>query len=453
MAAFPTSTTVLDSILFRDAFGTAAMREVFSDFSLVSRYAEVEVALARAEARCGVIPLDAADEIAKRTDVSALDFDLLRQETDIVGYPILPLVHQMVKQCGDAGRYVHWGATTQDIMDTAVILQVRAGLEIIEADISALRGILAGLSKRYRDTPMAGRTHLQQALPVTFGYKTAIWLAMFDRHAERLAQLKPRVLVGQFAGAAGTLASLGTKGFEVQKALCEELGLGVPVSTWHVARDGLAEAINFLAVVTGSLGKIALDIMMMASTEFGEVYEPFVKGRGASSTMPQKRNPISSELMLAAAKGVRQHAGLMLDAMVQDFERATGPWHAEWMAIPESFVLTAGSLHQAKFALGGLIVDEKKMAENLDISRGLIVAEAVMMGLAPDLGRQEAHDVVYDACRVANEKGITLADALSTDPRVSARIDRATIDRLTSPRNYLGLAPQMVDRVIASTGR
>ena len=453
MSVFPTSTTVLDSILFRDAFGTPAMREVFSDFSLISRYAEVEIALAKAEARCGVIPAQAADEIAKRTDVSALDFDLLRSETDIVGYPILPLVHQMVKQCGDAGRYVHWGATTQDIMDTAVILQVRAGLEIIEADIADLRGILAGLSKRYRDTPMAGRTHLQQALPVTFGYKTSIWLAMFDRHAERLAQLKPRVLVGQFAGAAGTLASLGDKGFEVQKALCEELGLGIPVSTWHVARDGLAEAINFLALVTGSLGKVALDIMMMASTEFGEVYEPFVKGRGASSTMPQKRNPISSELMLAAAKGVRQHAGLMLDAMVQDFERATGPWHAEWMAIPESFVLTAGSLHQAKFALGGLIVDEKKMAENLDISRGLIVAEAVMMGLAPDLGRQEAHDVVYDACRVANEKGMTLADALSADKRVSERIDRATIDRLTSPKNYLGLAPEMVDRVIASSGR
>jgi len=453
MAAFPTSTTVLDSILFRDAFGTPAMREVFSDFSLITRYAEVEIALARAEARCGVIPAQAAEEIAKRADVSTLDFELLRQETDIVGYPILPLVHQMAKQCGDAGRYVHWGATTQDIMDTAVVLQIRAGLAIIDSDIAALRGILAGLARRYRDTPMAGRTHLQQALPVTFGYKCAIWLAMFDRHTERLAQLKPRVLVGQFAGAAGTLASLGDKGFEVQKALCEELGLGVPVSTWHVARDGFAEAINFLALVTGSLGKVALDIMMMASTEFGEVYEPFVKGRGASSTMPQKRNPISSELMLAAAKGVRQHAGLMLDAMVQDFERATGPWHAEWMAIPESFVLTAGSLNQAKFALGGLIVDEKKMADNLDISRGLIVAEAVMMGLAPDLGRQEAHDVVYDACRVANDRGMTLADALSADSRVSARIDRATIERLTSPKNYLGLAPEMVDRVLAASKR
>src|SRR5215208_2184323 len=184
MAAFPTSTTVLDSILFRDAFGTPAMREVFSDLSLITRYAEVEIALAKAEARGGVIPAQAAEEIAKRTDVSTLDFELLRQETDIVGYPILPLVHQMAKQCGDAGRYVHWGATTQDIMDTAVVLQIRAGLAIIESDIAALRGILAGLAKRYRDTPMAGRTHLQQALPVTFGYKCAIWLAMFDRHAE-----------------------------------------------------------------------------------------------------------------------------------------------------------------------------------------------------------------------------------------------------------------------------
>jgi 3-carboxy-cis,cis-muconate cycloisomerase len=453
MLAFPTATTVLDSILFRDAFGTPAMREVFSDLSLISRYVEVEVALARAEARCGVIPEAAADQIAARTDVAALDFDALRHETDIVGYPILPLVHQMVQQCGEAGRYVHWGATTQDIMDSALVLQLRAGLAIIEQDIAALRGILADLSQRHRDTPMAGRTHLQQALPVTFGYKTAIWLSMFDRHAERLQQLKPRVLVGQFAGAAGTLASLGDKGFAVQEALCEELGLGVPTATWHVARDALAETVNFLALVTGSLGKIALDIMIMASTEFAELYEPFVKGRGASSTMPQKRNPISSELMLAASKAVRQHAGLMLDAMVQDFERATGPWHAEWMAIPESFVLTAGALHQAKFALSGLIVDDRRMADNLGISRGLIVAEAVMMGLAPMIGRQEAHDVVYDACRLANEKGLTLADALAADTRVATRIDRATIDRLTSPGNYLGLAPDMVDRVLAASRR
>ena len=453
MPSVAPATTVLDSLLFRDAFGTPRMRAVFSDRALVGRYVEVEIALAKAEARCGVIPTEAAEAIAKQADASTLDFDLLRQETDNVGYPILPLVHQLAKQCGDAGRYMHWGATTQDIMDTAVVLQLREAIEIIEEDISTISRTLADLSRRYRDTPMAGRTHLQQALPITFGYKASIWLAMFDRHAERLEQMRPRVLVGQFAGAAGTLASLGQKGFEVQQALCEELGLAVPVSTWHVARDGFAEAINFLALVTGSLGKIALDIMIMASTEFAEVYEPFVKGRGASSTMPQKRNPISSELMLAAAKAVRQHAGLMLDAAIQDFERATGPWHAEWIAIPESFVLTSGALHQAKFALAGLIVDEAQMAKNLDISRGLIVAEAVMMGLAPQLGRQEAHDVVYDACRHANEAHISLQDALMADSRITSRIDRETIARLTSPRNYLGLAPQMVDRVLNATPR
>jgi 3-carboxy-cis,cis-muconate cycloisomerase len=453
MPSIAPSVTVLDSALFRDAFGTPEMRAVFSDAATVARYVEVEVALAHAEARCGVIPANAAAEIARRANAGALDWELLRKETDNVGYPILPLVHQLVKQCGEAGRYVHWGATTQDIMDTATVLQVRAGLELVEGAIAALRGILADLAKKYRDTPMAGRTHLQQALPVTFGYKAAIWLAMFDRHAQRLAELKPRVLVGQFAGAAGTLASLGDKGLAVQQALCEELKLGVPVSTWHVARDGFAETLNLLALVTGTLGKIALDVTIMASTEFAEVYEPFVPGRGASSTMPQKRNPISSELMLAAAKAVRQHAGLMTDAMIQDFERATGPWHAEWMAIPESFVLTAGALHQAGFALGGLIVDDKRMAQNLAMSKGLIVAESVMMQMAPHIGRQQAHDAVYAACRVVNEKGGTLADVLMTDATVTAHFDRAAIERMTDPANYLGLAPEMVDRVLASARR
>jgi 3-carboxy-cis,cis-muconate cycloisomerase len=453
MAGILQSTTVLDSILFRDAFGTSAMRDVFSDRALVARYVEVEVALAQAEARTGVIPQQAADEIAKLANAATLDVDKLREETDLVGYPILPVVHQLVKQCGEAGRYVHWGATTQDIMDTAVVLQMRDALRIISDDIAALRGILADMARKHRDTAMAGRTHLQQALPITFGYKAAIWLAMFDRHAARLEELKPRVLVGQFAGAAGTLASLGDKGFAVQAALCEELKLGIPVSTWHVARDGFAEVINYLALVTGTLGKIALDIMIMASTEFGEVYEPFVKGRGASSTMPQKRNPISSELMLAASKAVRQHAGLMLDAMVQDFERATGPWHAEWIAIPESFVLTAGALNQARFALGGLIVDDKRMTQNLGMSKGLIVAEAAMMQMAPFTGRQEAHDIVYAACRVVNEKGGTLAEALEHDAAVTAHFDRAAIDRMTDPANYSGLAPQMVDRVLASVKR
>jgi len=443
------ATTVLDSILFRNLFGTPQMREIFEDSALVERYVEIEVALARAQGRCGVIPAAAAQEIAARANAAALDLELLRRETEIVGYPILPLVQQLGKMCGDAGRFVHWGATTQDIMDTATVLQVRDALALIESGLAELRRILVRLAKRYRDTPMAGRTHLQQALPITFGYKVAVWLAMFDRHAERLAQLRPRVLVGEFGGAAGTLASLGDRGLEVQEALMAELGLGIPVTTWHVARDGLAEAVNFLGLLTGSLGKVACDVMLMASTELAEVYEPFVKGRGASSTMPQKRNPISSELILAASKAVRQHAGLMLDAMVQDFERATGPWHAEWIALPQSFILAAGALHQAVYMLDGLTVDEGRMRRNLDMTSGLIVAEAVMMGLAPHLGRNEAHDVVYAACRSVSESGGRLADVLAAMPEVSVRLDRGAIERLTDPANYLGMAPAMVDRVVA----
>lgn len=449
----PSATTAIDSILYRDAFGTPAMRAIFSDQALIGRYVEVEVALARAEARCGVIPLEAAEAIAAKADAAALDMDALRQETDNVGYPILPLVHQLAAQCGEAGRWLHWGATTQDIMDTAVVLQIRDALALVEADIAALRTILADLALRHRDTPMAGRTHLQHALPITFGYKVAIWLSMIDRHAERLQQIKPRVLVGQFAGAAGTLASLGDRGLEVQRALMEELGLATPAATWHVARDGFGEAVNLLALITASLGKVAYDIMLLSSTEFGEVQEPFVPGRGASSTMPQKRNAISSELMLACSKAVQRHAGLMMDAMVQDLERATGPWHAEWLAIPDSFMLTAAALHQAKFALGGLVVDAGRMAANLGMSRGLIVAEAVMMGLAPHTGRQDAHDLVYAACRVANDTGCSLAEALLQQPGITAHLDSPAIARLTDPANYLGAAPAMVDRVLASAAR
>ncbi len=263
-------------------------------------------------------------------------------------------MHQLATLSGEAGRYVHWGATTQDIMDTAVVLQVRDGARSDRRRPRRARGASSPPWRgRYRDTPMAGRTHLQQALPITFGYKAAIWLGCSTAIAQRLAQLRPRVLVGQFGGAAGTLASLGDEGIAVQGGAAAELGLAAPATTWHVARDGLAEAVSFLGLLGGSLGKIATDIMLMARPSSRRSSEPFVTGRGASSTMPQKRNPISSELILAAAKAVRQHAGLMLDAMVQDLERATGPWQAEWLALPESLRARPRALDQAQLHARG----------------------------------------------------------------------------------------------------
>ena len=440
--------TVLDSDIFKDMFGTPEMRAVFSDDNLLRCYVDAEVALAVAQGKLGVIPQDAAEAIAKLSPAVTLDRAALKQETENVGYPILGLVRQLSAKLGDAGRYVHWGATTQDIMDTATVLQIRAALAIVERDLAAVSMALANLAEKHRDTAMAGRTHLQQALPVTFGYKCAIWLDAMERHAARLRELKPRVLVAQFGGAAGTLASLGNKGLDVRREYARTLSLGDPPITWHVARDAVVETINFLALVTGSLGKIGFDIMLLMMTELGEAFEPFASHRGASSTMPQKRNPISSEVLVANAKAVRQHAGLMLDAMIQDFERATGPWHVEWMAVPESFILTAGSLAQAKFMLEGLVVDEARMRKNLDMTQGLIVAEAVMMGLAPHLGRQQAHDLVYEACREALRQGRSLLDVLQANAAISAVLPVERLAALCDPANYLGSAPAMVDAIV-----
>ena len=442
--------TVYDSLLYRDAFGTPAMRAIFSDENFIAAAAKVEIAIARVQGRLGVIPADAAAAIEKAGASLPIDFAKLKTETDNVGYPIVGLVHQMAPHCGDAGRYLHWGATTQDIMDTATVLQIRDGIAIVDADLSALDKTLSALSLRYRDTAMAGRTHLQHALPVTFGHKTAVWLSMIRRHRERLSQLKPRVLVGQFAGAAGTLASLGGEGLAVHDALMADLGLGAPSMTWHSARDSMAEIVLFLGLVTASLAKIATDVVLMMQTEIGEVFEPFVQGRGASSTMPQKRNPISCELIIAIAKAVRQHAGLMLDAMLADHERATGPWHLEWIAIPESFIASASALQQARFMLDGLIVDAPRMRRNLDITGGLIVAEAVMMALAKHVGRGTAHDAVYDCCRKVADSGGSLLSHLVADPEITKHLDETQLASLVDPANYLGVAGPMIDRLLNS---
>jgi 3-carboxy-cis,cis-muconate cycloisomerase len=441
--------TVFDSAIFRDLFGTPAMRAIFTDEALVQRYVEVEVALAQAQARTGVIPQAAASEIAAKAGTRAIDLGKLKTETDVVGYPIVGIVHQLAQQCGDAGRYIHWGATTQDIMDTATVLQLRDAVQIVASELEAIETALVLLTRRHRDTVMAGRTHLQHALPVTFGYKTAVWLSMIARHRQRLEQLKPRLLVVQFSGAAGTLASLGADGLAVQDALAAELRLGSPPITWHAARDSMAEAVSFLGLVTGSLAKIATDVMLMMQTEVAEAFEPFVAGRGSSSTMPQKRNPISCEMIVALAKTVRQHAGLMLDAMAADHERATGPWHLEWIALPESFIAAAGALHQARFMLEGLIVSPQGMRKNLDLTGGLVVAEAVMMALAQHTGRGPAHDIVYAACRDALDQHTPLLAQLQKRADVTAHLDAAALSRLVDPANYLGTAPQMVDRALA----
>ena len=296
---------------------------------------------------------------------------------------------------------------------------------------------------------MAGRSNLQQATPITFGYKCAVLLAGFQRHLERLRELRPRVLVGEFSGATGTLASLGAEGLAVQEALMAELGLGQPEIAWHTMRDRIAEAGCFLGLVTGTLGKISMDVKLMMQTEVEEVYEPFHEGRGSSSTMPQKRNPIASNYIHACISMVRQHVAALLDAMVEDHERSTGPWEIEWIAVPEIFCLTAGALKHARNIVEGLQVDPVRMRANLDLTKGLTQSEAVMMGLGPALGRQLAHDLVYDICReVIAGKG-TFLDLLAGHPQIAPHLTREQLAGFLDPANYVGLSGEMVDRVLA----
>ena len=444
----------VSSGIFRDIFSTEPMRRIFADENRIQKYLDIEAALARAQARLGIIPQDACDEICRHCSVREYDFAKLKAQTERIGYPVLPVVQQLVGLCRDGlGEWCHWGATTQDITDTATILQIREALDLVEADIVGIADALAGLARRYRDTPMAGRSNLQQAVPITFGYKCATWLAAFERHRQRLGEMRPRVLVGEFGGAAGTLSSLGTRGLDVQAALMKELGLGQPEIAWHTVRDRIAEVGCFLGLVTGICGKIAFDVKLMMQTEVEEVYEPFHEGRGSSSTMPQKRNPISCVYITATTSLVRQLVAALLDAMVEDHERATGPWEIEWIVLPEIFCLSAGALAQTESVLKGLQVDEKKMRANLDLTKGLIVSEAVMMGLGPYLGRQYAHDLVYDICRKVVATGRPLVDLLAENAEIAKHLDRAALAKLCDPANYLGEAGAMVDRVLAMAGR
>src|SRR5215813_7031209 len=441
--------TALDSAIFRDIFGTEAMRQVWSDGNRIQKYLDFEAGLARAQARLKIIPQEACDEILKHVKVEQYDIEKLKKETERIGYPVLPVVAQLVKLCKDGlGEWCHWGATTQDITDSATIMQIREGLAIIEKDINDISDALAALAKKYRDTPMAGRSNLQQAVPITFGYKVATYLAAFERHKQRLKELKERVFVFEFGGAAGTLSSLGKDGLRTQAELAKELDLNQPEIAWHTVHDRIAEVGCFLGLVTGICGKIAFDVKLLMQTEVEEVYEPFHEGRGSSSTMPQKRNPISCVYITAQTAMVRQLVAALLEAQVEDHERATGPWEIEWIALPEIFMLSAGALSQTRFLVQGLQVNEKKMRENLDITKGLIMSEAVMMGLAAELGRNKAHDLVYDICRDVVKTGRPLIDLLSEDKEISKHADRKKLKRLVDPANYLGVAGEMVDRVL-----
>ena len=443
-------TSALDSPIFRDLFGSAAMREVWSDEYRTQKYLDWESALARAQASIGLIPQEAAAEITRVCKVKNIDFARYAEETLTIGYPVLGLVHQIESLCRDGlGKFCHYGATTQDITDSATVLQIVASFDILGQDLDRAIAATAKLARDHRSTPMAGRSNLQQAVPMTFGFKMARLLATLQRHKARLAEIGPRIAVFEFGGAVGTLASLGEKGLAVQEALAREIGLAQPDIAWHTERDRIAETGCFLGLLTGTLAKFATDLKLMMQTEVGEASEPYVANRGSSSTMPQKRNPISCCYIYACAASVRQGVAALLDAMVEDHERGTGPWEIEWINLPAIFTLAGGALAQACFVLEGLEVHVDRMRSNLDLTHGLIVSEAVMMGLAPKMGRDKAHDTLYAIVHDTASEGRDLADLLLVREDVSGSLSQDEIRRLCDPARYLGLAEAMTDRVLA----
>ncbi|MGO4886140.1 adenylosuccinate lyase [Anaerobacillus sp. MEB173] len=440
---------MLSSDLFCDQFSTEEMRKVFSDENMVQKWIDVEVALALAEAECGVIPVEAAKEIANKGKAELFNFSNIKEGIDHTWHPIVPFIREFKTLCiDDMGEYIHWGVTTQDVMDTGVVLQIKEGLQIVEKDLKRLENILCYLAEKYKDTVMAGRTHGQHALPITFGYKVAVWASEVNRHLERLEKLKPRVLTGNVSGAVGTLASLGDIGLEVQKTLMQKLDLNVPEIAWHVSRDRLADVTTFLGMVGATFGKIANEIIQLQKTEIAELAEPFQLGKVGSSTMPQKRNPMACEAVMAISQLLRHKSSLGIESMFQEHERDMGPWQAEWAFIPEMFQLSSGLLYHMSWILEKLHVNPDAMLENLNKSKQLIMSEAVMMHTAKTIGRQEAHDLVYEIAMEAYEKDTTLSEILKANPRIKGIMSDEEIDEMLNPINYVGLSQKFTNQVI-----
>ena len=437
-----------------DAYFTARdMREVFCDQGRVQAMLDFEAALARAEAHVGLIPQSAVAPIEAACRAGHYDFTALGEAIATAGNSAIPLVKALGKQIAttdaEAERYVHLGATSQDVMDTGLVLQLRRALELIESDLAQLGETLSTQAQRYVATPLAGRTWLQHATPVTLGMKIAGWLGAVTRSRQRLQELKPRLLVLQFGGASGTLAALGAQALPIADALATELRLTLPDQPWHTQRDRLVEFGSVLGLIAGSLGKLGRDISLLMQTEAGEVFEPSAPGKGGSSTMPHKRNPVGAAVLIGAATRVPGLLSTLFSAMPQEHERSLGLWHAEWETLPEICCLVSGSLKQALLVADGLEVDAERMARNLDLTQGLVLAEAVSIVLAQRVGRDTAHHLLEQCCKRAVAEQRHLRTVLGDEPHVTAELSAAELDHLLDPAHYLGQARTWVERAVA----
>jgi 3-carboxy-cis,cis-muconate cycloisomerase len=439
---------------FDPLFRTEAMRRVFSDHGRLQGILDFEASLARAQARAGILPAAVAKAIAAQCRAELFDLAALSQAAAMAGNSAIPVVNELTRLVtaanAEAAKFVHLGATSQDAMDSGLVLQIRQGLELIETDVQQLCGALAKLAARHKETPIAGRTWLQHAAPTTFGLKVAGWLCAVARDFERLRAARPRVLVLQLGGATGTLAALGDRAEEVASLLTKELNLQPAEIPWHSHRDRLAEVAVLLGLLTGSLGKIARDISLMNQSEIAEVAEPSAPGRGGSSSMPQKRNPVGCAAVLANATRVPALVSVMLSAMPQEHERGLGGWQAEWETLPEIFLLTSGALDRMCQIIVGLRVDAARMRTNLEVTRGLIYAESVSSTLASAIGHAAAHKLVEQACRRATEERRHLQEVVASDSEITAQLSVAELKSLFDPKSHVRAAARLVDQALGA---
>jgi len=436
--------------LFGSLYGTAPMKRIFSVAETLRGMIAFEVALARAQAQLGIIPQSAADTIERTANVESLDLATIITGTENVGFPVIALTKELARLAGaEAGAYIHFGATTQDAMDTSLTLALRDAFRELLRDLDGTIAGLAHLARKHRDDVMAGRTLMQQALPVTFGYTCALWLSPLLEHRSRLVDIAARLEIVQFGGAVGTLASLGDRGRNVGEALARELKLRMPDAPWHTDRTLLVEASSFVALLCGSLAKIATDVILLGQTEVGEVAEPYVAGRGASSTMPQKRNPVASGYILGATRAVHALASTMFATLAVEHERSPSTQQTERIVLPQLFSLASGALAHARAIAEGLTVDTARMRHNLDLSRGLIMAEALTMALSKQLGKAEAHHIVTAACNEVLAAERDLLDIVCANPDVARTYGRKELADMLEPVNYLGDCNGIIDRILS----
>jgi adenylosuccinate lyase len=452
---------VLDSRVLGRFFTSVEMQAVFTDRAMIQAWLDAEVALSAAQAELGIIPKSAAAAIEAKADAGLLDLAAMSAEVERTAHPLVPMLRQLGEAAGpEAAAYVHYGATTQDITDTGLAIQLSRAVTILQRLLNELTVTLAGLAERHRDLPMIGRTHAQHALPITLGFKFAILAAECERHLDRIADAKPRALVGQLGGAVGSLAAFGERGPEMRQRMMDRLGLGNAVIPWHTARDGFAELTCVAAMIAASCGKIANEVRVLQRTEVAEVEEPFALGKVGSSTMPHKRNPMISEYVIAGAVLCRQAPASMLAAMHQEHERDMGLWGVDWAVLPETFCRAASVLERTTWILRGLIVHPQSIRRNLHLLGDLTLSEAAMMHLAADIGRSEAHELVYQAAMQAWDYGGTLREALAAEVRGQGAADRpdrpdlpaeslSQLTELLVPEKYLGSCQELTDQVVA----